>query len=82
MQSKHQIQRNTHHKLHSSHKERPNTSLFPEWHFPGDIVVQPTDHKKADATDNGHSPVRMTTLQNFDAIIKAPSDQKEDAAFD
>ena len=82
MQSKHQIQRNTHHKLHSSHKERPNTSLFPERHFLGDIVVQPTDHKKADATDNSHRPMGVPSPQNLNAIIKAPSDQKEDATFD
>ena len=82
MQVKHKIQRDTNHKLHSSHKERSNTSLFPERHFPGNIVVQSTDHKKADSTNNSHRPMRVPALQNFNAIIKAPSDQKEDAAFD
>ena len=82
MQAKHQIQRNTHHKLHSSHKERSNTSLFPERHFPGNIIVQSTDHKKADSTYNSHRPMRVSTLQNFNAIIKAPSNKKEDATFD
>ena len=82
MQAKHQIQRDTNHKLHSSHKERSNTGLFPERHFPGNIVVQSSNHKKTDATDNGHRPMRVPALQNFNAIIKAPSDQKEDAAFD
>ena len=74
MQVKHKIQRDTYHKLHSSHKECANTSLFPERHFPGNIVVQSTDHKKTDATDNSHRPMRVPALQNLNAIIKAPSD--------
>lgn len=82
MKSHHQIQWDTYYQFHPSHKERTDTGLLPERHFPGNIVVQSTDHKKADATDNGHRPMRVPALQNFNAIIKAPSDQKEDATFD
>ena len=82
MQAKHQIKRDTYHKFHSGHKECSNTSLFPERHFLGNIVVQSANYKKTYAANNSHRPMRVPAPQDLDAIIKAPSNQKEDAAFD